>query len=392
MLRYKVVIALRKQINKLVKIPFPDVHQGNGSVSTIGELLVSNRIIKPLIVTDKALNLLGMVDKVTCSLVKKGIDFEVFDEVNPDPSVESVLRGLSRYKSNGCDGIIALGGGSSLDCAKVIGAKVVRDIDIEAMAGQLKVRKKLPHIIAIPTTAGTGSEATIAAVISDHNANRKFAILDPVLVPQTAILDPELMVGLPPAITAATGMDALTHAIEAYIGEFSNPLTDEFSEDAITKIFKALPEAYENGGNLVAREAMAIASYKAGCAFTRAFVGYVHAIAHQLGAIYHIPHGLANAILLPHVLRFNLADCESRFKQMAQMISVTDGEAFISAVENLNRQLNIPSFFEELKPEDIPEIAKRALIEAHGTYPVPCYMSQQQCETLIRHVLPTEYI
>ncbi len=386
MLKYRAIIGLTKQINKLVKIPFPELHQGPGSINKVNGILERQGIKKPLIVTDGVLVSLGMVDKLAATFTEERREYVIFDKVSPDPSVQTVEDGFAVYQANGCDGIIALGGGSPQDCAKVIGAKVARNIEIRAMAGQLKIRKTLPNIIAIPTTAGTGSEATIAAVISD--VNEKFAIIDPALVPKTAILDPELMLGLPATISAATGMDALTHAIEAYLGGYSNNLTDGYAQAAITTIFESLPKVFENGEDLAARESMALASYQAGCAFTRAFVGYVHAISHQLGAIYHIPHGLANAVLLPYVLKFNLPSCETRLQQLADLIGVKDGAAFIDEVVKLNKQLNIPTSFEQLKKSDIPEIARRALKEAHGTYPVPRYMNQLQCEQLIAEVLP----
>ncbi|MGR5284166.1 iron-containing alcohol dehydrogenase [Vibrio maritimus] len=388
MLHYKAVIAISKQINKLINIPFPDVHQGFGAVDSVGQILAKKGMKKPLIVTDKTLVSLGIADKVIASLNESGLECAVFDGVEPDPCVESVELGFKIYQDNHCDCIIALGGGSPMDCAKIIGAKVVRNIDVRKMAGQLKIRKKLPHLIAIPTTAGTGSEATLAAVISDKENNAKFAVIDPSLVPKDAILDPALMAALPAPITAATGMDALTHAIEAYLGGYSTTLTDKYAEDAIKSIFKNLPLAYTDGENMVAREWMAVASYQAGCSFTRAFVGYVHAIAHQLGALYHVPHGLANAVLLPHILRFNLSACEQKFESMAKMIGLNTGLEFIEAVEQMNETLNIPQTINKLKIEDFDEISKRALKEAHGTYPVPRYMTQVECETILFKLLP----
>lgn len=388
MLQYKAVIAISKQINKLITIPFPEVHQGFGSVSSVGQILAQKGMKKPLIVTDKTLVSLGIADKVIASLNENGLECAVFDGVEPDPCVASVDWGFSIYQDNQCDSIIALGGGSPMDCAKIIGAKTVRNIDVRKMAGQLKIRKRLPYMVAIPTTAGTGSEATLAAVISDRESNEKFAVIDPTLVPNDAILDPGLMAGLPASITAATGMDALTHAIEAYLGEYSSSLTDHYAEDAIKSIFKNLPLVYRDGENMVAREWMAVASFQAGCSFTRAFVGYVHAIAHQLGALYHVPHGLANAVLLPYVLRFNLPACKHKFENMAKLIGLNTGLEFIEAVEKMNKTLNIPTTIKELKSEDVSEIARRALKEAHGTYPVPRYMTQTQCEQIVRKLLP----
>lgn len=387
---YRTIIGVNKQLNKLIPIPFPDLTHGPGCITEAGGLLAAQGVKKALVVTDKMLVSLGIMDKLANSLDKHQVEYAVFDEVTPDPSIVTVNAGVEAYQWHNCDAIVALGGGSPIDCAKVIGAKLVKKTDVETLSGKLKVRKKLPPFMAIPTTAGTGSEATIAAVITDPATRSKFAVIDPALVPQMALLDPQLMLGLPKAVTAATGMDALTHAIEAYLGSFSNALTDRYAKEAIATIFDQLPKAYADGSNLQAREAMAMASYQAGCAFTRAFVGYVHAIAHQLGGLYHIPHGLVNAVLLPSILRFSYPECRQRMTDLAMLIGLADGDQFILAVEELNRQLNIPDTFEQLKEVDIPEIARRALKEAHGTYPVPRYMTQSQCEDLLRQLLPLE--
>ncbi|MGF1756400.1 iron-containing alcohol dehydrogenase [Photobacterium sagamiensis] len=387
MFLYKVVIGVNKQLNKLVTIPFPQLETGINSVSKAGALLSTAGAQKALIVTDKMLHSLGLTKSLCDSLTANNIEFVIFDQVTPDPTVAIVATGADFYKKHGCNAIVAIGGGSPIDCAKIIGAKVVKDRPVRSLAGKLKIRKKLPTFMAIPTTAGTGSEATVVAVISDPTAREKFAIMDPVLLPDFAIIDPKLMTGLPKGMTAATGMDALTHAVEAYIGTYNNSLTDNYAKQAIAMIFKYLPRAYEDGQDLEAREQMSIASYEAGCAFTRAFVGYVHAIAHQLGGMYHIPHGLANAVLLPKILHFLQPYCVKRMNELAAIIGLSDGKEFIDAVIKLNQQLNIPTNFPELQASDIPLIAKRALKEAHGTYPVPGYMNQKQCESLLQQFL-----
>ncbi|MGF1761439.1 iron-containing alcohol dehydrogenase [Photobacterium sagamiensis] len=386
MFLYKAVIGVNKQLNKLITIPFPHVEAGINSISKAGELMSSAGAKKVMIVTGRVSSM-GMTVPLCESLQAKNIDYAIFNQVTPDPTIATVTNGADFYKKHNCDALIALGGGSPIDCAKVIGAKVVRDRPVRSLAGKLKIRRKLPPFLAIPTTAGTGSEATVAAVISDPAARQKFTVIDPVLLPDFAIIDPKLMTGLPQNMTAATGMDALTHAVEAYIGTYNTPLSDNYAKQAIEKIFTYLPKAYENGQDIEAREQMAIASYEAGCAFTRAFVGYVHAIAHQLGGMYHIPHGLANAVLLPMILRFLHPYCMKRMNELAAVIGLSDGEEFIDAVIELNQQLNIPTSFPELEASDIPLIAKRALAEAHGTYPVPGYMNQKQCESLLRQFL-----
>jgi alcohol dehydrogenase class IV len=249
----------------------------------------------------------------------------------------------------------------------------------------------------VPTTAGTGSECTIVAVITDAASHRKFVITDLKLVPKLAVLDPELMVGLPPHITAATGMDALTHAVEAYIGRSGTPFTDENAERAVKLVFENLEEVYRNGKNLQARYQMALASYCAGAAFTRAYIGYVHAIAHNMGGLYGVPHGLANAIILPHVLRFSLREAQGKLAALARCVSLGapgDSEEslalrFIEAIEQMNQRMKIPTTIAQLQAADIPLIARRALAEAHPDYPVPRIMTRAQCEALVRDLLPT---
>ena len=248
------------------------------------------------------------------------------------------------------------------------------------------------------TTAGTGSEVTVAAVISDPEKHRKMVIVDPRMVPKMAALDPALMTGLPPSITAATGIDALTHAVEAFVGNWKTPYSDGMALSAVGLIFENLRTAYNDGQNLAAREKMALASTYAGFAFTRANVGYVHAIAHQFGGLYHTPHGLANAIMLPYVLRYSRPAITSKLAELAVRARVGRAdepedelaEKFLEAVEQLNRDLGIPTFLQALKEADIPELAKAACHEAHTGYPVPRYMTQEVCEGIIRQALPPQ--
>jgi alcohol dehydrogenase class IV len=301
------------------------------------------------------------------------------------------------YKQNGCDSVIALGGGSPIDCAKGIGAAAVKHVDARKLIGLLRVRKALPPFIAIPTTAGTGSEATVVAVITDSMKKRKLTIIDPCLVPSVAILDPLLMKGLPPHITAETGIDALTHAIESYIGSYATKQTKAYSYDAVKRIFAYLPKAYLDGNNIEARRQMSIASFKAGVAFTRASIGYVHAIAHQMGGYYHVPHGLANAVILPHVLDFSFEKslCQYAELAIAAGLSTPDdtqleaAHKFVAGVKTLNQTLKIQRDFPELKAQDIPTLAKRAIREAYCEYPVPKLMNRAQCEDLLERLLPT---
>ncbi|MGF1735754.1 iron-containing alcohol dehydrogenase [Photobacterium satsumensis] len=387
MLLYKTVVGINKQLNKLITIPFPQLEMGADSVANAGALMASKGAQKVLIVTDAMIHSLGLTASLCDSLKAQGIEFVIYDEVKPNPTIANVAVGADLFRDQQCNAIIAIGGGSPIDCAKAIGAKVVRDKPVRKLAGKLKIRKKLPPFMAIPTTAGTGSEATVAAVVSDPSAREKFAIVDPAILPDFALIDPKLMIGLPKPITAATGMDALTHAVESFIGTYHTPLTDKYATQATEKIFVHLTAAFEDGNNLEAREQMAIASYEAGCAFTRAYVGYVHAFAHQLGGMYNIPHGLANAVLLPKVLSLLKPYCEQRLALLAEVIGLNTAEEFIEAVSNLNTQLEIPTSFPELKENEIPLITKRALAEAHGTYPVPGYLNQQQGEALLAQFL-----
>jgi alcohol dehydrogenase class IV len=280
-----------------------------------------------------------------------------------------------------------------MDAAKVIAAAATDPRPVEKLEGLLRVRKAPLPLFAIPTTAGTGSEVTLAAVVSDSQTHEKKFFVDPKLLPMMTALDPTLMVGLPPHITAATGMDALTHAVESWLATTSTPQTEAYARVAIKLIFEHLPTACSKGDDIEARKSMALASYYAGLAFTRTSVGYVHAIAHTFGARYGTPHGLANAIALPHVLEFSKSAAVDRLARMAELIGVAGGSdaekagAFIEAVRALKEKVGIPATLDALVASDIPGIAAHALAEAHMNYPVPRYMSQSECEALLREVL-----
>jgi alcohol dehydrogenase class IV len=361
------------------------------------ETIQSQGIDHVFVVTDKGLMAAGIVQRLLNALEENRISFTLYDEVQPNPTIQNVENGVKLYLANPCKGIVALGGGSPMDCAKLIGARVTNPKrSVHAMKGLFKVRKRLPPLFAVPTTAGTGSETTVAAVISDPETHEKFAAVDLKLVPLIAVLDPELMLGLPPHITAATGMDALTHAIEAYIGGYGTKFTNEHAEKATRIIFEDLEDVYKDGSSLEKRNNMALASFYAGSAFTRAYVGYVHGIAHNMGGLYGVPHGLANAIILPHVLRFCRQEAEEKLACLARAGGV-GGESdsdevlsyrFIEQIETMNRNMNIPTTIKELQEKDIPLIAERALKEANPDYPVPRIMNRRECEALVRKLLP----
>lgn len=394
---YRAQHQVMKTASKVIPIPVPVLLTGPGSVKKLAENIAVRGVKKVLVVTDKILMDLKLADGLLDSLTENDIKYTVYDEVQPNPTIENVEDGRRVYKDSKCDGIIGFGGGSSIDCAKIIGARVANPyMSVRRMKGLFRVFLPIPPFFCVPTTAGTGSETTVAAVITDAETHEKFAINDLKLIPKIAVLDPELMVGLPPHITAATGMDALTHAVEAYIGLNGSPYTDENAENATRLIFDNLEAVYKDGSNLEARYNMALASFYGGVAFTRAYVGYVHAIAHNMGGLYGVPHGLANAIILPHVLDFCRKEAEKKLAGLALAGGLgKSGESdaaladkFINKIKTMNKNMKIPTTIKELQEDDISLIAKRALDEAHPDYPVPRIMTLEECEELVRELLP----
>jgi alcohol dehydrogenase class IV len=391
--------ALMKGAGKLTRfipIPQPTLLVGPGSSGRLGQAIAGFGHAKILIVTDAMIAKLGLLQQMTDALDAGGASYVVFDEITPDAPIPLIERGIDFYRQHGCDAIVAFGGGSSMDASKAIAVAVATGKPLRELAGYLRGGLSSPvEIYAVPTTAGTGSEVTVAAVIADPERHAKLVIIDPRLVPKMAALDPTLMTGLPPHITAATGIDALTHAVESFVGRWTTPYSEGMSLSAVGLIFENLRTAYHHGKNLEAREKMSLASTYAGFAFTRANVGYVHAIAHQFGGRYHTPHGLANAIMLPRVLKFSLPAITDRLALLAVRARVGEegedeevlAQKFLDAVDQLNHDLGIPTHLDALREADIPALAKAACEEAN-TYPVPRYMTQPQCEALIRQVLP----
>jgi alcohol dehydrogenase class IV len=383
-------------VTRFLPIPQPTLLVGPGSSARLGQAVAGFGHAKILIVTDKIIAKLGLLKDLTDALTAGGAQFVVFDEITPDAPIPLIERGIAFYREHGCDAIVAFGGGSSMDAAKAIAVAIANPKPLRSLAGYFKGLRTPVKIYAVPTTAGTGSEVTVAAVISDPERHSKMVIVDTRIVPKMAALDPNLMTGLPPHVTAATGIDALTHAVESFIGHWATAGTDDLALTAVGLIFDNLRTAYRDGRNLQAREKMALASTYAGLAFTRANVGYVHAIAHQFGGRYHTPHGLANAIVLPHVLKFSRPAITDRLAKLAVRAGVGRAsepadklaQKFLDAVDQLNRDLGIPTTLDALQEEDIPALAKAALHEAHTGYPVPRYMTQAQCEDLIRQLLP----
>ena len=368
---------------------------GNGSIREIPGILKKENVTKAMVVTGPNVGK-KLAPKILAELDRAGISYITFMEVESNPSVNTVNRIQKLYLDNACDGFIAIGGGSPMDAAKAAAARVVRpNTEVGKMAGLLKVGKKLPPFLAVPTTAGTGSETTIAAVITDSETHHKYALMDLHLVPKYAILDPEMTRELPKKVTSTTGMDALTHAVEAYLcWTYNTNESIRLAEEAVCEIFRYLERAYRDGDDMEARTQMLIAAYKAGFAFTRAGVGNVHAIAHTLGGLYNTPHGLANAVILPIVLEDYGEAVYEKLAHLAELTGVkysgTDAEkakAFIDEIRAMNRRMEIPTGFDFIQEKDIPQMVEWALAEANPVYPVPVVYDKKRCEAVIRRII-----
>jgi alcohol dehydrogenase len=398
LLAYRLLKPFLWPVSRVVAIPRPTLFVGPGAAVRLCRSMGQFGFKRVVIVTDAVLVRLGLVEPLQRALEAQGIDVAVHDGITPDPTYPVLAAGHDAVKAHRSDAILAVGGGSAIDAAKVIGAMVVTGKTPAQLIGMLKVSKPMLPLFAIPTTAGTGSEVTVAAVVTDPVAHVKAAVIDPKLVPRAAALDPELMRGMPRPITAATGMDALTHAVEAYINRWPHAETAQHCTAAVRMIFAHLQRAWDDGNDLEAREAMALASFYAGLAFTKAYVGYVHAFSHKIGGMYGVPHGLANAITLPYVLDF-LKDeprVRDRLAELALVIGAgSPGEPghvlaqrFVDRVRELNRAIGIPEKMAALKAADVPAIARAAMIEAARDYPVPKVMTLAEGEALLRRLQP----
>ncbi len=369
----------------------PQLLTGPGSIRKLPAVIKEKGIGKVMIVTDKGLMSLNLLDGLFEELTNAGISYVVYDGVQPNPSIENIEEAREMFVSNGCEAMIAFGGGSPMDCAKAACARVVRpNKTIPQMRGVMKVMHKLPPFFAVPTTAGTGSETTVAAVVSNTQTHEKYAINDPCLRPKFAVLDPELTTGLPQKITSTTGLDALTHAVEAYIGKSNVPSTRDYAERATKLIFENLETCYNDGKNVEARGQMLLASFYAGMAFTRAYVGYVHAIAHNLGGMYGIPHGLANAVILPQMLDEYGSAIYPQLAKLADIVGIQGqtveekAKGFIAEIKAMNERMSIPTGFEQIKDEDIPTIVERAMKEAHPLYPTPVIFDADRLTQIVK--------
>lgn len=368
-----------------------------GSVKELPEIIMRHKCTHVLIITDAGIARLRLTRRLEKALKEAGIPYTMYDKTVANPTTVNVQEALDLYHENGCDVIIGFGGGSSMDCAKAVGARAVKPKQsLAQMKGILKVYKKLPLLIAVPTTAGTGSETTLAAVITDADTRYKYAINDFPLIPRYAVLDPKVTLSLPPFITATTGMDALTHAVEAYIGNSTTPGTRKNALDAVKLIFENLDTAYTDGSNKEARRNMLRASYFAGCAFTKSYVGYIHAVAHSLGGQYNVPHGLANAVLLPYVLEAYGKTIHKKLAALAVAAGVADTETpveeaaagFIQAIKDMKARFGIGDFIPEIQEEDIPKLSHYADKEANPLYPVPVLMDAGELEKFYYMLMP----
>ena len=357
------------------------------NMDAVADLLAGKGLSPVLIVTDKGISSLGLLRGLTDALDAQGVEWRFFDEVTANPTIHNVEAARQMYLDEGCKALIAFGGGSSMDCAKACGARIVRPKKpVQKMRGLLQVMHRLPTLIAVPTTAGTGSETTLAAVITDSETKHKYPINDFSLIPHYAVLDPAVTAGLPAGLTATTGMDALTHAVEAYIGRSTTAHTRAMAIEAVQLIRQYLKRAYDNGQDLEARAKMLRAAYCAGIAFTQSYVGYVHGVAHSLGGQYGLPHGLANAIILPWFLEEYGPACHHRLGELARKTGVapadaSDAEAagiFIAWVREMNDSMGIPRTVDCIQPEDIPQIAAHADQESNPLYPVPKLMDAEE--------------
>ncbi len=369
-----------------------------GSVKALPDILHKHRCDRILIITDAGITKLGLIRRLEKVLTLNHISYFIYDKTVANPTTANVAEALELYHSNICNAIIGFGGGSSMDCAKAVGARIAKPKQsLSRMKGILKVHKKLPLLIAVPTTAGTGSETTLAAVITDAETRHKYAINDFPLIPKYAVLDPKVTLSLPPAITATTGMDALTHAVEAYIGRSTTYGTRKNALMAVRLILENIDKVYQDGSDIDARRNMLHASFYAGCAFTKSYVGYVHAVAHSLGGEYNVPHGLANAILLPFVLEAYGSCIHKKLYRLSVAAGVSEkgtpydiaAREFIEAVKDMKKRFDIGDTVKEIREEDIPKLAHYADKEGNPLYPVPVLMDAAELEQFYNLLMET---
>lgn len=380
---YKIYARIYQQVFHLAIPLLPYRSPKIIEISDLNETFKKENVTKVFIVTDE-----NLAKNHTLDLFLKAINipYFIYDKTRPNPTIDQVEDAKSVYLANNCNGILAIGGGSVMDLAKVCGARIVKpNKKVEKMGGLLKIRKKLPPLIAVPTTAGTGSETTLAAVITDAKTHHKYPINDFCLIPHYTILEPRLTINLPQSLTATTGMDALTHAVEAFIGHSTTKKTREKAIEATKLIVKNIKECYHNPTNLEARKNMLYAAHYAGVAFTISYVGYIHALAHSLGGKYGVPHGLANAVIMPIMLEIYGDSCYKKLAILARESGVSNSssdeiaaKAFINWIYEANKEMNIPRYLDMIKDEDIVEMSTFASHEANPLYPCPKLFNQKE--------------
>jgi alcohol dehydrogenase len=392
---YRLLQRLLFLISKLLPWREPEVISGENSLPLLKEKLKVLPYRRYLIVTDQGIVKAGLLKHLLIRLNDPLLSFSIYDQTIPNPTIQNVEDAVAIYHRDHCEALIGFGGGSAIDAAKCVGIRIVKPkTPFRKMKGILKVNRRIPYLIAIPTTAGTGSETTIAAVISNPLTQEKFAISDLHLMPKLAVLDPLLTENLPPFYTATTGMDALTHAVEAYIGQSGTKQTNLKAKKAIQLIHDHLEQSYQHPHDLNARMQMLFASYDAGYAFTRAYVGNIHAIAHTFGGFHQIPHGFANAIIMPHVLSYYGKSIASKLSSLSDMLNLVDRNqtneqkaiAFISWIQSLNQKLSIPETIDIPHDHDLDRMIEHAYQEANPLYPVPVIFSRTDFKTLFKQV------
>ena len=384
--------AVMKVGNYFMGYRTPEYIEGVGCIKQLPAQVKAKGVKKVLLVTDDGLMKLGIPNGLIEAMKKEDLAYEIFSDIQPNPTDENVEAGYKLFKEKECDGIIAMGGGSPMDCAKGIAAKNAHpNKKVSQLQGLLKVHKKICPFWAVPTTSGTGSETTVAAVITEAKTHHKASINDPSILPKYAVLDPELTKGLPPFITATTGMDALCHAVEAYTNHtYNTKEEDDRAKEAVKLIYDYLYKAYQDGNDMEARGKMQLAAFHAGRAFTRGCVGYVHAIGHTLGGLYGVAHGLAMSVILPHVMRQFGPAVYDKLADLADVCGISGtsnqekAENFISWMEDMKEKMNIPKGFDCIKDEDIPQIIKWADKEANPLYPVPVIWGEEDFKRLLQ--------